>query len=218
MSYTANIIQTVNIPSGSNVKLGYLYNWYSSNLTNFAPVGWRLPTSSDFITLNTFLGGNSVSGGKLKQTGLTYWDSPNPSSNTNNFNFRGAGNRDSSGNFSNLKLYGILNIEDAGGDNCNSIYIGYSSTDLFFGYGSSKKVGNCVRFIKTDSNDPITLTDIDGNVYRTTKIDTQVWLGDNWKCTRLNNGTSLTKVTNAGTWAGLTTEGYCSYDNDDNNV
>ncbi len=41
------------------------------------PTGWHVPNDTDWETLITFLGGNNVAGGKLKQTGTDLWNGPN---------------------------------------------------------------------------------------------------------------------------------------------
>jgi uncharacterized protein (TIGR02145 family) len=56
---------------------GRLYNWYTINTGKLAPKGWHVPTDAEWTTLTTYLGGESVSGGKLKETGTTHWISPN---------------------------------------------------------------------------------------------------------------------------------------------
>ena len=63
-----------------------------------------------------------------------------------------------------------------------------------------------------------TVTDIDGNTYRTVKIGNQWWMAENLKVTLYRNGDPIPNVTDAGTWAGLTTGACCSYDNDDTYV
>jgi uncharacterized protein (TIGR02145 family) len=57
------------------------------------------------------------------------------------------------------------------------------------------------------------VTDIDGNVYPTVQIGTQVWMAANLKTTRYRNGTTIPNVTNGTTWSGLTTGAWASYDN-----
>ena len=56
---------------------GRLYNWYAVNTGKLAPKGWHVPSFAEWTTLTTFLGGESISGDKLKEIGTTHWrDSP----------------------------------------------------------------------------------------------------------------------------------------------
>jgi len=70
-----------------------------------------------------------------------------------------------------------------------------------------------VTVIRTD-----TITDIDGNTYRTLQIGDQWWMVDNLKVTRYRNGDAIPNVTEGTEWNSLTTGAYCNYDNDVNNV
>ena len=56
---------------------GALYNWYAVNTGKLCPTGWHVPTNDEWTTLTTFLGGVSVVGGKLKETGTSHWTSSN---------------------------------------------------------------------------------------------------------------------------------------------
>lgn len=58
-----------------------------------------------------------------------------------------------------------------------------------------------------------TVTDIDGNVYNTINIGTQVWLKENLNVTHYTNGTDIPNVTNVTSWRNLTTAAYCDFDN-----
>ncbi len=89
-----------NTPSNS-ATYGRLYNWYAAtNVHNIAPTGWHVPTDAEWTTLTTFLGGESVAGGKLKEIGTTYWASPNTgATNETGFTALPGGYRDSSGTF-----------------------------------------------------------------------------------------------------------------------
>ncbi|MFH1250902.1 MAG: fibrobacter succinogenes major paralogous domain-containing protein, partial [bacterium] len=63
-----------------------------------------------------------------------------------------------------------------------------------------------------------TLTDIDGNEYKTVKIGNQWWMAENLKVTHYRNGDAIPNVTDTTEWSNLTTGAYCNYNNDDNNT
>ncbi len=63
-----------------------------------------------------------------------------------------------------------------------------------------------------------TVTDIDGNVYRTVKIGNQWWMAENLKVTRYRNGEAIPEVIDNSAWAGLTTGACCNYNNDPSNT
>ena len=56
---------------------GALYNWYTVNTGKLCPTGWHVPSDAEWTILTTYLGGESVAGGKLKETGTSHWLSPN---------------------------------------------------------------------------------------------------------------------------------------------
>lgn len=58
-----------------------------------------------------------------------------------------------------------------------------------------------------------TVTDIDGNVYQTVTIGTQVWMKENLKTTRYKDGTAIPNVTDNMQWDNLSSGAYCIYDN-----
>lgn len=88
---------------------GALYNWYAiKDSRNIAPLGWHVATNSDWTTLTSFLGGESVAGGKLKETGTSHWVSPNTRA-TDQYGFKALpGGITYGGNFSDgLGLEGV---------------------------------------------------------------------------------------------------------------
>jgi uncharacterized protein (TIGR02145 family) len=59
------------------------------------------------------------------------------------------------------------------------------------------------------------LTDIDGNVYNTVIIGTQVWMTENLKTTKYNDNTKIPNVIDNTPWCTLPTPAYCWYKNDE---
>jgi len=66
-----------NKPENSAIY-GKLYNWYATvDRRNLCPSGWHVPSDKEWLTLTTYLGGDSVAGGKLKDSTVGVWQSPN---------------------------------------------------------------------------------------------------------------------------------------------
>jgi len=58
--------------------MGRLYTFYAiTDSRGVCPFGWHVPTNQEWTTLTTYLGGTSIAGGKLKETGTAHWASPN---------------------------------------------------------------------------------------------------------------------------------------------
>jgi uncharacterized protein (TIGR02145 family) len=73
---------------------GALYNWYAVNTGKLCPSGWHIPSDAEWTILSTFLGGEAVAGGKMKETGTAHWLSPNTgATNTSGFSALGSGYR-----------------------------------------------------------------------------------------------------------------------------
>jgi len=61
-----------------------------------------------------------------------------------------------------------------------------------------------------------TVTDIDGNVYATIGIGSQIWMAENLKVTCYRNGDEIPNLTDNTLWSYTIEGAYCSYNNDPN--
>lgn len=129
---------------------GRLYTWYvvTDSNRNVCPLGWHIPSSSEWTILENFLIKNG-GGGALKETGLAHWDSPNSgATNSTGFTALGGGGRTETGAFSSIKHSGYWWTSAS-----NSTTIGGSrslhSYDTGFpGGGGTKGKGFSVRCVK----------------------------------------------------------------------
>lgn len=78
--------------SANDAIYGKLYSGYTATNPNLSPVGWRVPTITDWNNLISALGGASLAGGRMKETGTERWQTPNTGANNNGgFSARPAG-------------------------------------------------------------------------------------------------------------------------------
>ncbi len=98
---TSGAYSIYNNDPANNTTYGKLYNWYAvADPRGLCPAGWHVPSDAEWTTLENYLGGASVAGGKLKSTS-TLWSTPNTGA-TNESGFSGlpGGSRHASfGNF-----------------------------------------------------------------------------------------------------------------------
>ncbi len=109
-----------NNANGEKDIYGALYTWAAamgdnavssntnpSGVQGVCPDGWHLPSDAEWIELTDYLGGEDVAGGKLKEAGITHWDSPNTgATNESEFSALPGGGRNSSGGFYDSGLNG----------------------------------------------------------------------------------------------------------------
>jgi uncharacterized protein (TIGR02145 family) len=88
------------------------------------------------------------------------------------------------------------------------IILGFALT---FSNGCSKKDSSST----TTPASPIAVTDADGNGYHSITIGTQVWLVENLRTTKYNDGTSIPLVTDGTAWGADSTAAYCWYSNNE---
>lgn len=133
---------------------GALYNWYAVDVgrngdKNICPLGWHVPSDTEWSILMAYLGGDSVAVGKLKEIGNVHWDSPNTDANNESgFTALPCGARDYGSTFFGSGLYGYwwssTAIADGG---AWGRYVGFDGS----GGSSSPRLNQCgfsVRCLK----------------------------------------------------------------------
>jgi uncharacterized protein (TIGR02145 family) len=75
---------------------------------------------------------------------------------------------------------------------------------------------SCNKGNPVNNNNNGTITDADGNIYQTIKIGNQVWMAENLRTTKYNDGTAIPLVTDSAAWHYRTTPSYCYYSNTTN--
>ncbi len=128
---------------------GALYNWHTVNTGKLCPKGWHVPTDSEWTTMSNYLGGESIAGGKLKETGTSHWVSPNSGA-TNTTGFTALpGGWLGSGSFNGITNYGYWwsSKEDLATGYAWAWHTGY---DNIFNYKdfSGKENGLSVRCLR----------------------------------------------------------------------
>jgi uncharacterized protein (TIGR02145 family) len=133
-----------NIPKGN--LYGLLYSWNTA--ISVCPEGWHLPSFIEWTTLINFLGGESVAGGKLKESGTVNWPAPNTGANNmSGFTALPGSMRSFDGSVSDpgIGCYWWSATED--GSDAKSIVL-YGGFDLVSLGSTMKGLGFSVRCIK----------------------------------------------------------------------
>ncbi|MBK8484992.1 MAG: fibrobacter succinogenes major paralogous domain-containing protein [Saprospiraceae bacterium] len=64
--------------SDTGIIYGKMYNWHAVNdPRGLAPKGYHIPSYDEWLTLANCLGGETIAGDALKETGTRHWNAPN---------------------------------------------------------------------------------------------------------------------------------------------
>ena len=87
----------------------------------------------------------------------------------------------------------------------------YATNSSGTGYGDQIQITTLVDYTGQTG----TVNDINGNNYPTIGIGSQIWMAENLKTTKFNDGESIPLVTDNTAWINLTAPGYCWYNNNE---
>jgi uncharacterized protein (TIGR02145 family) len=129
---------------------GALYNYYTAKTELLCPIGWHIPSNSEWTTLVNFLGGSEKAGGKLKDYFTPYWSDPNVCySNNIGFAARPGGRRSHiKGQFLNIRDQGYWWTSTSKSDFYSYSWTMYNSKTHTNRIESSNRDGASVRCIK----------------------------------------------------------------------
>lgn len=121
---------------------GALYNWHTVNTDKLCPKGWHVPSAEEWITLQIYLGGRDIAGGKLKATGTEHWFRPNAEA-TNIVGFNGlpGGARDYQGKFLDMGYFGHWQTTTSYSDNT------HRDVGLRYEYGNLLMAGTFIQSV-----------------------------------------------------------------------
>lgn len=139
---------------------GGMYKWNevmnystSENTIGICPDGWHIPSNSDYQTLADYLGGSSIAGGKIKETGTTHRHTPNyGANNLSGFTGLPGGRRSTVGSFIYITTYGnFWTSSEYSSTQASNWYLYYYNESLSTN-NAHKNYGLSIRCIKNDND------------------------------------------------------------------
>ncbi len=121
----------------------------SVHVQGLCPQGWHIPSDDEWTVLANQLGGESVAGGKLKETGTVHWWDPNVATNESGFTALGCGHRTPEGAFIVLHQYtNYWSSTESAATSAWSRALGHWSGELWHDVNYEKTKGFSVRCLK----------------------------------------------------------------------
>jgi uncharacterized protein (TIGR02145 family) len=151
------------------------------------------PITSSFATIGgsiTYDGGSPIT-----ESGLVYSNSPNPTI-TNSKIINTTAKNDFLMTISSLSPLTTYYVRT------------YAINSQGVSYGNQVTFKTTAQTINSGS-----VSDIDGNVYKTINIGNQVWMAENLKTTKYNNGAIIPNITDSLIWGNLTSGAFCWFNN-----
>lgn len=147
--------------NSANSDYGLLYTWATvmngnsgsnsnpSGIQGVCPIGWHIPSQSEWTELINYMGGIQNAGQYLKKVGLSNWNSPNTNANNlSQFSAVGGGKRGINGTFYSFKNNGMYwSSSEYSSSSAYLSVMNYNNVLIQQGY-NSKTNGMSCRCIK----------------------------------------------------------------------
>jgi uncharacterized protein (TIGR02145 family) len=119
----------------------------STTYKNLCPTGYHVPTATEWATLTNHLGGVVDAGGKMKETGTTFWNTDPGSTNSSGFTALPGGSRRVDDGFQGIR--GTAFFWSATENSLNALgRILLEGDGIMRGFNGSKKFGGSVRCLE----------------------------------------------------------------------
>ena len=190
---------------------GYLYNyWALVDTRTLAPVGYRIPSYTEYNTLINTVGGESVAGANLKEIGSAHWTANNLTNpeNSGSFNLLPGGFLSWDGNIgpiapSGKGTIGILMTNTRISNTAYESLLTYNSRRSLVPYDMTARRAASVRCLKITQENLPAVT-----------IGGQNWTTRNLDITTYRDGTPIPEASSSAQWAAAAaakTGAWCHY-------
>jgi len=133
-------------------KYGRMYTWYAvADARNICPSGWHVPTEAEWDKMIEVLGGDSLAGGKMKDTSRIEWNYSNLSEvNSYNLNVKSTGYRTEYGAYVNQGnfTYFWSSSSDPDDKQLAIAYAVYAHSKKIYKQPKSKRIAMSVRCVR----------------------------------------------------------------------
>ncbi len=128
---------------------GALYNWDAVSTQKLCPAGWHVPTLIEWDALISYLDGEDKAGGKIKETGIEHWLSPNTgATNETGFTALPCGSRNKLGEYTDIGNSGTWWSSNEYDTNSSYIYSLSHNNSIIVRHLDSKHMGYSIRCMK----------------------------------------------------------------------